>query len=72
MVYQKNNISQLTLLVFLKYYQRSVNKTPTPTIEDRKLIGISPWFGKNSILKFHNNEFESYSKFDNLVSKINP
>ena len=67
----KNSISQLTLLVFLKYYQRSVNRTPTDTIEDRKLIGISPWFGKNSILKFHNNEFESYSKFEHFFSKIN-
>ena len=35
-----------------------------------RVIGISLWSGKNSILKSHDHEWESYNKFKNPLLKI--
>ena len=62
--------SRTYIIGFLKCYQPPAYRTYSSTIRHRRVIVISLWIGKNSSLKSHNHESESYNKFKNSLLKI--
>ena len=66
-----NGISQLHYWFSQVYTTNALLIEPTlTTIRHRRVLGISLWSGKNSNLKFHDHESESYNKFKNFLLKI--
>ena len=69
-----NGISQkwnlTTTLLTLWSTTNTLLIEPTPTIRHKKVIDISFLSGKNSTLKSHDHESESYNKFKNFSLKI--
>ena len=54
-------------------FRRTINTlllNPTPTIRHKRVIQISLWSEKNSSLKSHDRESESYYKFKNSLLKF--
>ena len=60
--------SQNYIIGFLKQLINTLE--PTPTVRHRKVKGISLWGGKNSTLKSHDQESESYNKFKNSLTQV--
>ena len=70
MASHKNGISQLHYWFSEVATTNNLEPTGTPTIRHRRVKGISLWSGKNSTLKSHDHEFESYNKFKNSLTQL--